>query len=436
MRTSAVELDTSVPVVLIWPSIGVIRSLGRLGVPVFCIDPYGKAPATASRYCRETFVWDLRIADPARSVAFLGSVAEHVGGHPILLAADDCSAIFVAEHARELKQWYRIQHPTPELAEALSNKESMFHLCREHGVPTPAAFFPKTRAAVEAMLDEIEFPIMLKGIDTQLQERRTGKRMVLVRGKSELLAAYDELEHPDEPNLMLQEYVPGGTDAIWMFNGYFDSDGRCLVGYTGRKLRQWPDGTGATSLGICVANREVESSVTRLMGALGYRGPLDLGLRYDARDGRYKLLDVNPRIGATFRLFVGDNDMDVVRALHLDLTGRPVEAGAYRNGRKWIDEFADLSSSYLHIRRHQLGLRSWLRSFRGIEERQWLAREDPAPFAALAVQLARDATRRSRAPVETGVGPPRAAPAGDLPGLQAGPERMADATVSRPAATA
>jgi predicted ATP-grasp superfamily ATP-dependent carboligase len=31
---------------------------------------------------------------------------------------------------------------------------------------------------------------------------------------------------------------------------------------------------------------------------------VDLGFRYDARDSRYKPLDVNPRIGATFRLFV------------------------------------------------------------------------------------------------------------------------------------
>src|SRR3954451_7402697 len=301
------QLDPSVAVVLIWPSIGVMRSLGRLGVPVVCIDPDGTAAATASRYCRESLVWDLRTADPADSVAFLRSVAERLGGEPILLAADDFGAIFVAEHHRELSAWYRMQHPAAELARALSNKESMFHLCREHAVPTPAALFPKSRADVEAMLDELAFPVLLKGIDTQLQERRSGKRMVKVGSQEELLASYDELEDPADPNLMLQEYVPGGADSIWMFNGYFDDHSRCLLGYTGRKLRQWPVGTGATSLGICVPNYEVESLVTRLMSAVGYRGPLDLGFRYDARDGQYKLLDVNPRVGATFRLFVGDN---------------------------------------------------------------------------------------------------------------------------------
>ena len=389
------ELDASIPVVLIWPSIGVMRSLGRLGVPVFCVDPDGRSAATVSRYCRETFSWDLRVAEPERSVAFLGCIAERIGGKPILLAADDVGAIFVAEHSAELGAWYRMRHPSAGVARALSNKERMFHLCNEHGVPTPRALFPKTRDEVEALLGAIEFPILLKGIDTQLQERRTRRRMTLVRSRDELLAAYDALEDPRDPNLMLQEYIPGGAESVWMFNGYFDRESQCVIGYTGRKLRQWPVGTGATSLGVCVRNEEVETLVTRFMRELGYRGPLDLGLRYDTRDGQYKLLDVNPRIGATFRLFVGENDLDVVRALHLDLSGRPVPTAAARDGTKWVDEYADLASSYCHVRNRELTLTGWFRSFRGVEERQWLARDDLAPFAAMGLKFGRKVLRRS-----------------------------------------
>jgi D-aspartate ligase len=48
------------------------------------------------------------------------------------------------------------------------------------------------------------------------------------------------------------------------------------------------------------------------MQEIGYSGIVDIGYRYDRRDGEYKLLDVNPRVGATFRLFVDSNGMDVV----------------------------------------------------------------------------------------------------------------------------
>jgi D-aspartate ligase len=384
------NLDRSAPVVLLWPSLAVMRSLGRLGVPVFCLDPDGNAPGTASRYCREAFPWDLRAAEPERSIEFLAAIAQRVGGRPILIAVnDDPGAIFLAEHASTLARWYRVQHPSAALATALSNKESMFHLCRRHGVPTPGAVFPKSRSEVEDAIGQIEFPVVLKGIDTELQARRRGMRMAIVSDGEQLLARYDELEDPASPNLMLQEYIPGGPDSIWMFNGYFDAESRCLVGFTGRKLRQCPVRTGATSLGVCARNEAVERLVVDFMKALGYRGALDLGFRYDSRDGQYKLLDVNPRIGATFRLFVDDNDLDVARALHLDLTGRPVMPGTYREGRKWVDEYADLTSSYQYMREGDLRIRDWVRSFQGVEEGQLLARDDLAPLAQMAVNFAR-----------------------------------------------
>jgi predicted ATP-grasp superfamily ATP-dependent carboligase len=391
-----IDLDRSAPVVLLCPSLPAIRSLGRLGVRVFCVGPTGTAPASASRYCQGTFVWDIRAAEPERSVDFLAAVAARVGSEPILAACDDPGAMFLAEHLEELRRWYRVQNPPADVARALSNKETMFHLCQGHRVPTAAAVFPKSRADVEAAIGAIEFPLMLKGVDTELQERRTGMRMTIVRDADELLARYDELEDPGSPNLMLQEYIPGGPESIWMFNGYFDAESRCLVGFTGRKLRQCPVGTGATSLGVCTRNEVVEQMVIRLMRAIRYRGPLDLGFRYDERDGQYKLLDVNPRLGSTFRLFVDDNDLDVARALHLDLTGRPVTPVSDRSDRKWVDEYADLASSYRYIRAGDLRVRDWLRSFRGLEEMNWIARDDPAPAAQMALRLTRNALRPSK----------------------------------------
>ena len=44
----------------------------------------------------------------------------------------------------------------------------------------------------------------------------------------------------------------------------------------------------------------MEIQTKRLMQAVGYRGPLDIGYRFDARDGKYKLLD---EIRASAQLF-------------------------------------------------------------------------------------------------------------------------------------
>jgi predicted ATP-grasp superfamily ATP-dependent carboligase len=165
-----------------------------------------------------------------------------------------------------------------------------------------------------------------------------------------------------------------------MFNGYFDRNSDCVVGFTGKKIRQHPVYTGATSLGILLENPQVQESTRRLMKAVGYTGILDIGYRYDARDGMYKVLDINPRIGGTFRLFVADNGLDVVRAMYLDMTGQPVPESAARYGRKWMTEMADLKSCLNYWRDGKLTFAQWLRSFQGIEEFAFFAGDDLKPF--------------------------------------------------------
>ena len=204
--------------------------------------------------------------------------------------------------------------------------------------------------------------------------------MVVVEDAETLLKCYDEMETPDAPNLMLQEYIPGGSEMIWMFDGYFDDESECLFGITGKKIRQYPPYSGVTSLGICVANDIVKRQTTDFMKAIGYRGILDLGYKYDARTDQYKLLDVNPRIGTTFRLFVDTLGMDVARVLYLDLTGQSVLTGEPCEGRKWAVENFDLISSPTYCRDDKLNLWQWMRTYRGIEETAWFARDDLAPF--------------------------------------------------------
>jgi D-aspartate ligase len=183
--------------------------------------------------------------------------------------------------------------------------------------------------------------------------------------------------------VMIQEYVPGKPETIWMFNGYFDERSACRVGFTGKKIRQTPPYTGATTLGVCLPNQTVEDATVRLMGAVGYRGILDIGYRFDQRDGQYKLLDVNPRIGGTFRLFVGENGLDVLRTMYLDLTGQEVPRTTLSEGRRWIVEPWDLASSLTYWRRGDITLGEWLRSLRHVREDAWFAADDPLPFLAL-----------------------------------------------------
>lgn len=390
----------SIPVVVLrfhHGSLAIARTLGRLGIPVYGVDSNVRSPAMATRYLTDRFQWDFGGSADAESVAFLIELRRRIGRRALLIPASDNTAQLVADYADTLAPHYVFPRQDPDLVRALSNKRELYHLARRCRVPTPDTAFPRSRADVEAFSARTSFPVMVKGADGLRLERRSGRKMVIAATPEELLAAYDELEDPSEPNLMLQEYIPGGDDTIWMFDGYFDENSDLVFGCTGRKLRQHPIHTGATSLGILEHNDTVLRMTTDFMKAIGYRGILDIGYRYDARDGSYKLLDPNPRIGSTFRLFAGDDGLDVARVLYRDMTGQPIPATRVREGRKWVIEDQDLISCRDYRREGTLGFGTWLASYRGLSEAAWFARDDLRPFLSVFSELLTRRFRRSRA---------------------------------------
>jgi D-aspartate ligase len=361
-------------------ALGIARSAGRLGIPVYRICCESRAPARMSRYSRG---WSCieKDATPAEILTTLHELSHEIG-RAVLIPIDDAGSVFVDQHAHELALDYLFPQQPAGLARALSSKREMYELCLTHNIPTPASIFPESEAEVIAHAEQTDFPTVLKCINAG-DAPPNSPRVAIVQNRAELLAAYKHMESPNFNNVMIQEYIPGTPETVWMFNGYFDHHSSRKVGFTGKKIRQTPPYTGVTTLGVCTANSTVEEATVRLMKAVGYRGILDIGYRFDQRDGAYKLLDVNPRIGGTFRLFVGEDGTDVLRALYLDLTGQEVPSTTLSEGRRWIVEPWDLASSIAYRRRGDLSLAQWARSFRGVREDAWFAADDPLPFFAL-----------------------------------------------------
>jgi D-aspartate ligase len=295
---------------------------------------------------------------------------------------DDAGSVFVDTHAAALQSDFLFPKQPAGLAAELSSKRDMYEMCVKHDVPTPHCRFPRSEAELLDLAAETDFPTVAKCINAG-DTPASAPRVVIAQDKDELLEAYRAMESPQGGNVMLQEYIPGTPESVWMFNGYFDGQSECRIGITGKKIRQSPPYTGATTLGVCESNDAVLETTTRLMKALGYQGILDIGYRFDHRDGQYKLLDVNPRIGGSFRLFVSEDGADVLRTMYCDLTGQALPNGRAVQGRRWIVEPLDVTSSIAYRRRGDITLRGWLRSFKGVREAAWWARDDPLPFLAL-----------------------------------------------------
>jgi predicted ATP-grasp superfamily ATP-dependent carboligase len=375
--------------------LGIARSLGRLGVPVHTLYRDRRTPASRSRYAAGNHWIDAGVEEPDRVLEALSRLSRVVG-EAVLIPIDDVAASFVDRHRLALGSGFRIPEQPSGLAEQLSDKRLLTELCARTGTPAPEARFPTTKQQFLQGASELGYPVVVKSMDPVLLRARPNAASVAIAEDSATAErVYDTMEDPARPNLMLQRFIPGGARSVWMFNGYFDADARCRFGLTGRKIRQSPPETGATSLGVCVDNPAVREMAIRFLEQIGYRGIVDMGFRYDRRDGTYRLLDVNPRIGSSFRLFVDGDGNDVVRVLYRDLAGSPPHPAGTRISRRWMVENQDLATATKLMWRRRLGVAAWIRSLRDVDELAWFAADDPAPFGAMIAGTARDLVQRT-----------------------------------------
>lgn len=380
-----------------WPLhhgvLAVVRSLGRLGVAVHVNYESSRAPVRQSRYAAEGVIWNEWPQSAEHAIARLLDWGRGQPEPALLIPVDDGAAIAVADHADALREQFVFPLQNAALARGLSSKLELARLCGIHDVPTPRTLAVSTRADVDEAAEAFAFPAVMKRISGFSPSDARFPSVQMVSSPSDLKRVWGLLDQHEAQNVVIQELIPRGAKNIWMFNGYFDENSRCRVGYTGFKVRQYPPDRGPTSLGECRANGEVSSAAIRLLGGLGYRGIVDMGFCFDARDGQYKLLDVNPRVGSTFRLFVSESGTDVVRALHADLGKRQVAADSPPEGRRWMVEPYDVLSALSSGR----SMARWPASVRGVRELAWFAPDDPRPAAAMARALLGSAARKATA---------------------------------------
>jgi D-aspartate ligase len=392
MASPLVDFDRSMPVLLVklgtYPlhagTVGAIRSLGRVGVPVYAITEDRLTPAALSRYLTGRLSWPTTGSEPVELLGpGLRALTEGVGRRLIAIPTGDEAAVLVAEQGPQIEQLVVSAMPVG-LARTLASKRGLYELCRLHGIPTANAAFPASLADVFVYAEDGPFPIVVKNLDpfTRLSAPAVPST-TLVGTPAELVAL--ARAWPDPPHVILQEQLPKDQAEDWIFHMYCNAQSECLAAFTGVKLRSWPPQAGVTAAAVIAPNDEVTELSTSFCRAIGYHGIGDLDWRFDRRDGRYKLLDFNPRVGAQFRLFETDAAVDVVRAMHLDLTGREVPSGRQIEGRRFYLE--DLYPAAVIGRKRAAQVPKIPRRLVK-PELGWFALDDPLPALSMAVRVA------------------------------------------------
>ncbi|MDT7843672.1 carboxylate--amine ligase [Streptomyces justiciae] len=367
--------------------VGAIRSLGRLGVPMYAITEDRYTPAAASRYLEKAFVWPTTgTEEPGRLVEGLLRIGRRIGRPAVLVPTDEEAAVLIAEHRVELGARFLVPPVERGLPRRLASKQGLHELCVEHGIPSPTAAFPQSYDDIVAFADKARFPVVAKNREAFVRRTRPAVNGTTRIGTREGLLALAR-DWGEQPAVILQEYLPREEAEDWIVHAYFDADSTPLAMFTGVKVRSWPPHAGMTANAYVVDNPELADLAARFIKQIGFTGIIDLDLRFDRRDGLYKLLDFNPRMGAQFRLFENESGVDVVRAMHLDLTGRSVPEGEQRAGHRYIVENIDLPALLAYRRSgyttpHAPGRASGT-------ELAWFAGDDPLPFLTMLARFVR-----------------------------------------------
>jgi predicted ATP-grasp superfamily ATP-dependent carboligase len=134
---------------------------------------------------------------------------------------------------------------------------------------------------------------------------------------------------------MVQELIPGGDDTLYTVGSYVARDGRPLGVFSGRKLRQTPPGIGTCRVGEAVWVQDAVDAALRLLEAFDYFGLSQVEFKRDPRDGKFKLMEINPRLWQWHGLATACG-VDLPRIAHADLAGeRPHEVTTNGKSKLW-----------------------------------------------------------------------------------------------------
>lgn len=357
-------------------ALGVARSLGRRGIPVWIINQGGHLVASASRYVRRRLPWPAA-DDQARLDYLLALCAEHHLDGWMLIPTDDYTVGLVSRNHASLSSKYHLTVPPWERLQWACDKRLLHQLANRLQIHQPWTACPANRDELAAV--DCPFPAILKPAVRLQPSSLAIPKAWLAENRQALLAGFDEACAMLSPeNLIVQEVVPGGGESQYSYAALC-RDGRSLASLVARRTRQFPRDFGQLSTYVeTVDAPEIVEPAERLLAEIRFTGLAEVEFKRDPRNGTLKVLDINPRVWGWHTLSKRAG-VDFPYLLWLLVRGEPVPPSRGRAGERWVHWTADLRLAIEEIFAGRISLRDYLRSIRGPVESAIFSWEDPLP---------------------------------------------------------
>lgn len=321
------------------PGLGIARSLGRRGVPVFVIDDQFSVSQFSKYVTRAVRVKDLR--DEVRTVESVLEVGERYGlaGWVLFPTRDETVAAF-SRHRERLAEFFRVTTPEWETVRWAWDKKNSYELAKQLGIPVPRTYNPQTETELKALYSRL--PLAVKPAIKENFFYATGAKAWRAETPAQLRHLYRKAAKQIRPEeIMVQEIIPGDGQRQYSYCAFF-RNGQPHGTLIARRLRQHPREFGRAATYVETAELPVIAELSeRFLRAINYYGLVEIEFKQDPRDGQFKLLDVNARAWG-FHSLGAAAGVDFPYMLFADQVGESVDRSFARTGVGWLRLITDL----------------------------------------------------------------------------------------------
>lgn len=189
-----------------------------------------------------------------------------------------------------------------EMMEDLIHKEKFYDMCEKAGVDYPDTFVHKKETGRDFTLP-FDAPYIIKpsnGIEYWRHPYPTQEKVYKAGTFDRLLEILDDIYGSGyDDSVIIQNFIPGDDTYMRVLTNYSDKHGKVKMMCLGHVLLEehTPHGVGNHAVILTERNEELEEKFKKLLEGMGYIGYSNFDIKYDRRDGKYKVFEINTRQG-------------------------------------------------------------------------------------------------------------------------------------------
>lgn len=359
-------------------ALGVARSLGKEGIKSYCFD-FKKDICFYSRYAKGVLV-PHPLEEEKKFIEFLIDFSKRFDYKPVLFITSDHFLKCISKNFELLSGYCLVNISDNEIIENITNKFLLYLKCKDTGIDVPKTIYINSNTDLSE-LDEPDYPVLIKGLDVNKWRKLIdgSRKGFVVKTKDELIKISDEIRSKNV-DVVVQEIIKGPDKNHYKTCVYYDLQGNQLLNFTLRKLIQNPVHFGVGAIVESIDYPELRDSGTKLFDSLNYRGVGSAEFKLDERDGKLKLIEINPR-------YWQQNYLSTVCGMnfplidYMELTGQnPVQTDNFKPGVKWVNRYMAFDSYLAYRKEGNISYKEWLKLKRGKKVYSDFIFNDPVPM--------------------------------------------------------